>query len=79
MTNLDKLNGIFCEVFSVDASALGAGFDNKSVEGWDSVRQLNLTSSIEDTFDIMLDPEDILECTSYDNARAILAKYEIEL
>ena len=79
MTNLDELNGIFCEVFSVDASALGAGFDNKSVEGWDSVRQLNLTSSIEDTFDIMLDPEDILECTSYDNARAILAKYEIEL
>ena len=50
MTNLDKLNGIFCEVFSVDASALGAGFDNKSVEG-----------------------------SSYDNARAILAKYEIEL
>ena len=79
MTNLDKLNGIFCEVFSVDASALGAGFDNKSVEGWDSVRQLNLTSNIEDTFDIMLDPEDILECTSYANARAILAKYEIEL
>ena len=79
MTNLDKLNGIFCEVFSVDASALGAGFDNKSVEGWDSVRQLNLTSNIEDTFDIMLDPEDLLECTSYDNARAILAKYEIEL
>ena len=79
MTNLDKLNGIFCEVFSVDASALGARFDNKSVEGWDSVRQLNLTSNIEDTFDIMLDPEDILECTSYDNARAILAKYEIEL
>jgi acyl carrier protein len=79
MTNLEKLNGIFCEVFSVDAGALGAGFDNKSVEGWDSVRQLNLTSNIEDTFDIMLDPEDILECTSYDNARAILAKYEIEL
>ena len=79
MSNLEKLNGIFCEVFSVDASALGTGFDNKSVEGWDSVRQLSLTSNIEDTFDIMLDPEDILECTSYDNAKAILAKYEIEL
>ena len=79
MSNLEKLNGIFCEVFSVDAGALGAGFDNKSVEGWDSVRQLNLTSNIEDTFDIMLDPEDILEFTSYDNAKTILAKYDIEL
>ena len=79
MTNLEKLNGIFCEVFSVDAGALGAGFDNKSVSGWDSVRQLSLTSSVEDAFDIMLDPEDILEFTSYDNALAILAKYDIEL
>ena len=79
MTNLEKLNGIFCEVFSVDATALGEGFDNKSVEGWDSVRQLSLTSGVEDTFDIMLDPEDILEFTSYDNAKTILAKYGIAL
>lgn len=79
MTNLEKLNGIFCEVFSVDAGALGADFDNKSVEGWDSVRQLSLTAAVEDNFDIMLDPEDILEFTSYDNAKTILAKYDIEL
>lgn len=79
MTNLEKLNGIFCEVFSVDAGALGAGFDNKSVDGWDSVRQLSLTAAVEDSFDIMLDPEDILEFTSYDNAKTILAKYDIEL
>ncbi len=79
MTNLEKLNGIFCEVFSVDAGTLGAGFDNKSVEGWDSVRQLSLTAAVEDSFDIMLDPEDILEFTSYDNAKTILAKYDIEL
>ena len=79
MTNLETLNGIFCEVFSVDAGALGAGFDNKSVEGWDSVRQLSLTTAVEDNFDIMLDPEDIREFTSYDNAKTILAKYDIEL
>lgn len=79
MTNLEKLNSIFCEVFSVDASSLGAGFDNKNVDGWDSVRQLSLTSAVEDAFDIMLDPEDILEFISYDNAKAILGRYEIEL
>ena len=79
MNNLEKLNSIFKEVFSVDVSALGAEFDNKHVEGWDSVRQLSLTTNVEDTFDIMLDPEDILEFTSYENAKAILGKYEIEL
>lgn len=79
MTNLEKLNAIFCEVFSVETSALDSEFNKDSVEGWDSVHQLSLTSSVEDEFDIMLDAEDILEFTSYDNAKAILAKYEIEL
>ena len=79
MTNLEKLNGIFCEVFGVDAAVLDENFDNRNVDGWDSVRQLSLTSAVEDTFDIMLDPEDILEFTSYENARQILAKYDIEL
>ena len=78
MSNLEKLNKIFCEVFSVEESALNSDFNNTTVEGWDSVRQLSLTSVVEDTFDIMLDPEDILEFTSYDNAKAILGKYEIE-
>lgn len=79
MTNLEKLNKIFCEVFSVEEAALNSEFNKDNVEGWDSVRQLSLTASIEDEFDIMLDAEDILEFTSYDNAKQVLAKYEIEL
>ena len=79
MTNLEILNNIFCDVFSVDASALNADFDKNNVEGWDSVHQLSLTSAIEDEFDIMLDAEDILDFTSYNNAKNILAKYEIEI
>ena len=79
MTNLEKLNNIFCEVFSVEATELSSEFDKNSIAGWDSVRQLSLTTAVEDAFDIMLDAEDILEFTSYDNARIILAKYDIEL
>lgn len=79
MTNIVKLNRIFCEVFSVDESALNNEFNNCTVEGWDSVRQLSLTSSIEDEFGIMLDAEDILDFTSYNNAKTILGKYQIEL
>ena len=79
MTNIEKLNNIFCEVFSVEASSLNSEFNKCNVEGWDSVHQLSLTSSVEDEFDIMLDAEDILEFTSYDNAKKVLAKYEIEL
>lgn len=79
MTNIEKLNKIFCEVFSVEEAALNNNFNKCTVDSWDSVHQLSLTSSVEDEFDIMLDAEDILEFTSYDNAKAVLAKYEIEL
>ena len=79
MNNIEKLNQIFSEVFSVEVSALNITFDKDHVEGWDSVHQLSLTSAVEDEFDIMLDAEDILEFTSYENAKIILAKYDIEL
>ena len=80
MKNLETLNSIFCEVFSVEESALNSDFNNTSVEEWDSVHQLTLTSSIEDAFDIMFDPEDILGMTSYDAVIRILnKKYEISI
>lgn len=79
MTNLEKLNNIFCEVFSVEATVLNSEFNKDSVDGWDSIHQLSLTSSVEDEFDIMLDAEDIIGFTSYESAKEILKKYDIEL
>ena len=77
MTNLEKLNNIFCEVFSVDVSVLNAEFNKDNVDGWDSIHQLSLTSGVEDEFDIMLDGEDILSFTSYEIAKDILKKYGV--
>lgn len=79
MNNIEKLNRIFCEVFSTNEGMLDNDFNKDTVDGWDSVRQLSLSSAIEDTFDIMLDPEDILGLTSYEMAKSILAKYDIQL
>ncbi len=79
MNNIEKLNRIFCEVFNVQESALNDGFDKCNIEGWDSVRQLSLSTAVEDEFDIMLDAEDILEFTSYENVKRVLSKYEIGL
>lgn len=79
MSNLERLNRIFCDVFSVNEDSLNCCFDKNSVEGWDSIHQLSLTTAIEDEFDIMFDAEDILEFTSYDKAKMILTKYEIFL
>lgn len=79
MTNKEKLDNIFAEVFSVDVKALGSDFDSKNVDTWDSIHQLSLTTAIEDEFDLLFDVEDLLEFTSYDNAIRVLVKYNIEL
>ncbi len=78
MTNLEKLNQIFCEVYSVEESALNENFVNTNVETWDSIHQLSMVAAIEEAFDLMMDAEDILEMTSYENVKQLLAsKYEI--
>lgn len=78
MTNLEKLNQIFCDVYSVEESALNEDFVNTNVETWDSIHQLSMVAAIEVAFDLMMDAEDILEMTSYVNVKNLLtSKYEI--
>ena len=79
MTNLEKYNAIFTEVFGVSADQLGDNFSKETVSEWDSVHQLNIISLLEETFDLMLDPEDIMACTSYNAGKEILTKQGIDL
>ena len=79
MTNREKFNQAFIEVFGVEESALSAEFTKENVESWDSVHQLNIIAILEETFDIMMDPEDIMELTSYAKGEVIMAKYDVEL
>ncbi|MCC8071476.1 MAG: acyl carrier protein [Bacteroidales bacterium] len=79
MENLDKYRNIFVEVFNVPAEAVGPDFKKDTVEAWDSVHQLNIMALLEETFDVMLDPEDILALTSFDAGLEILRKYDVEI
>lgn len=79
MTNLEKYNDIFVQVFGADLAQLGDNYSKENVSAWDSVHQLNIISLMEETFDLMLDPEDIMACTSYNAGKEILAKNDIEL
>ena len=79
MTNLEKYNAIFTEVFGTTADQLGDNFDKETVSEWDSVHQLNIITLLEETFDLFLDPEDIMACTSYNAVKEILTKNGIEL
>ena len=78
MENVKKYNVIFMEVFSVGEEVLNDEFKQENVENWNSIHQLNLVSYIEESFDVMLDTEDILGLTSYSKGKEILvSKYNI--
>ena len=78
MENGKKYNVIFMEVFSVGEESLNDEFKQENVENWNSIHQLNLVSYIEESFDVMLDSEDILGLTSYSKGKEILvSKYNI--
>lgn len=79
MTNLEKYNDIFAQVFGAKEEELGDNYSKETVPAWDSVHQLNIISLMEETFDLMLDPEDIMACTSYKAGKEILSKNDIEL
>lgn len=79
MTNLEKYNNIFVEVFGAAIEQLGDNYGKDTVSEWDSVHQLGIISGMEEAFDLMLDPEDIMACTSYNAGRDILVKNGIEL
>lgn len=79
MNNLEKYNEIFKTVFNIQPSQLGADFCKENVPEWDSVHQLNIISEIEDAFDLMLDPEDIVACTSYEAGMIILRRNGVEI
>ena len=79
MTNLEKYNAIFTEVFGASVEQLDDNFCKETISEWDSVHQLNIISLPEETFDLMLDPEDIMACTSYNAGKEILAKNKVEL
>ncbi|MCR5356771.1 MAG: acyl carrier protein [Lachnospiraceae bacterium] len=78
MTNLEKYNGAFCEALEVDESKL-AGLKYQDIDAWDSVGHMSLISLLEEAFDIMMDTDDIIDLSSYEKGKEILAaNYDIE-
>lgn len=79
MDNIEKYNNAFVEVFGAKIDVLNEDYNKETVEEWDSVHQLSLISELEEAFDIMFDPEDIMEMTSYAKGKELLKKYDVEL
>ena len=78
MGNMDKYNKAFKEALQVEGGRL-SGLEYQSIPEWDSVGHMELVAALEDTFDIMMDTEDIIDFSSYEKGIEILKKYNVEM
>ena len=78
MTNLEKYDQAFIESLSVSAEEL-ADLAYQGVPAWDSVGHMGLIAALEDAFDIMFDTDDIVDFSSYQKGKELIAKYGVEL
>lgn len=72
MSNFEKYLKVFTEAFGVDSEA-AKGLEYQSISEWDSVGHMGLIAAIEDEFDIMMDTDDIIDLSSFEKGKEILA------
>lgn len=78
MKNLEKYNQVFCDTLDLTEDKL-AGLKYQAVPLWDSVGHMTLVANLEDTFDIMMETDDIIDLSSYEKGKEILKKYDVTI
>ena len=77
MSNLDKYTEAFTSAFEITADEAKT-LKYQDIKAWDSVGHMGLVAAIEEAFDIMMETEDIIDLSSYEKGKEILAKYDID-
>ena len=78
MTNLEKYDKLFLESFPVSREDL-PGLKYRGIRAWDSIGHMDLMSGMEETYGISISTLDVLDFSSYEKGKEILATYGVEL
>lgn len=78
MANREKYDEIFMTCFELDKNRLDGDLEYNSIPTWDSIGHMGMIAALEETFDIMIDTDDIIDFSSYSKGMEILKKYELE-
>lgn len=78
MSNIEKYDQIFINVFHTTKQDLPT-LSYQGLDTWDSIGHMKMIAELEETFDIMIEMEDILDFSSYLKGFKIIEKYGIRL
>ena len=74
-----KLTQAFVSALGITAEQVTDELTYNEIDAWDSTAHMILIAELEDTFDIMLDTDDIIDMSSVAKAKQILQKYQVNL
>lgn len=77
MTTTEKLYNSFAESLNIELGKVNDELGYQSIVQWDSISHMVLISSIEETFDVSLETDDVIDMSSVGKAKEILIKYGI--
>lgn len=78
MSAIDEYNACFRRVLGAKEEELNDGYTFAGVDVWDSMAHMELISSLEDAFDVLFTPDEILHFGSYENGKKILSGYGVD-
>ena len=78
MNNVEKYKNTFCETFEVELDGL-KDLEYQSIQAWDSVGHMALIAALEESFEIEMDIDDIIDFSSYEVGKKILKKYGVTI
>jgi acyl carrier protein len=78
MTNIEKYDQVFINSFHTNKQALST-LSYQGLDTWDSIGHMKMIATLEETFDIMIEMDDILDFSSYTKGFKIVEKYGIRL
>ncbi|MDM7860147.1 acyl carrier protein [Alteromonas sp. ASW11-36] len=73
-----KLTAAFVHALGLTDDKVTDDLTYNTIPEWDSTAHMILIAELEDTFDIMLDTDDIIDMSSVAEAKRILAKYNVQ-
>ena len=78
MTDLEKYDKLFLDAFKVRPEEL-ATLKYRGHRLWDSLGHMDLMNAVEEAFAISISTVDVLDFSSYEKGKEILARYGVEL
>jgi acyl carrier protein len=78
MATLDSLRDAFRGALALPADFEVDDLQYRGIEKWDSLAHMALVAELEDTYGIMIDTDDVIDMSSFAQARKIVEKYGVQ-